>query len=177
MEWLKSEEDILTKTDEVIDNFIRVMELNDLEHCWEAWHPHRLATAAAYMHLFVAAPCHRMSRWHAQIVPRRLYIPADRIESLPTLASHCLPLQVRDRNAASPRVADTPDSPSSMADDSAVPPCAADAGKHSTALECTQCSSPSKAVRNLTNQSMDASNRERKQQQTTTTKRLRSSAA
>ena len=77
------------------------MEAKELEACWQAWHPRRLATAAVYLHLFVAPPLHRMSRWHARISPKQIYIPADKIqECLHTLASHSMPLHASGRDIA-----------------------------------------------------------------------------
>ena len=95
-------EEIRKKTDSMIDKLLNLMEANDLQPDWQAWHPHRLATAAAYLHLFVDPPTQRMSQWHARIFPKHMYIPADRIHCLPTLASQCLPLHAPSRATLPP---------------------------------------------------------------------------
>ena len=76
MSKLKSPEDVQEKTAALIDDFIAFMRSRDLENIWQTWHPHRLATAAVYLHLFVAAPPEKLSRWHARISSKEIYIPA-----------------------------------------------------------------------------------------------------
>ena len=99
----KSVEKVHTETNLWIDNFIELMSANELDCCWQGWHPHRLATAATYLQLFVAKPQQTMSRWHARIRGKAIYIPACDIQSLPELASHCLPLHAYEGGAAPPR--------------------------------------------------------------------------
>ena len=105
----KSVDKVYTETNLWIDNLIKVMNANKLDSCWQGWHPHRLAVAAAFLHLFIAKPEETMSRWHARIRAKSIYIPACDIHSLPALASHCLPLHACDGGAASPRAEETID--------------------------------------------------------------------
>jgi len=108
---IKEMEDVNTKTSLWIDTFIELMDANKLGSCWQGWHPNRLAAAATYLHLFVAKPQETMSRRHARIRAKAIYMPACDIHSLQALASHSLPLHVCESGAASPRVEDGAASP------------------------------------------------------------------
>ena len=89
----------------IVDNLVKLMGDNELTHVWATWHPHRFAAVAAYAYLFTDDPAKTTSRWNCMVVPKRLYIPIDQIQSLPILASHCASLaETLGVDAVSPRV-------------------------------------------------------------------------
>ena len=78
-------------TDKIINDYVKLMQDNDLGHMWSSWHPHRFVAVATYVYLFVVASKYSTSRWQWMLQPERIYIPIDDIQSLPKLASHCPP--------------------------------------------------------------------------------------
>ena len=68
---------------------VKLMGDNELGHVWAAWHHHRFAAVVAYAYLFLADPAKTTSQWNLMVDPKRISIPIDQIQSLPTLASHC----------------------------------------------------------------------------------------
>ena len=79
-------------TAKIVEDLAKLLQDNELiTPLLLEWHPHRFASVAAYVYIFLEDPSSTASRWNCLLKPKRMYTPIDQIQSLPDLASHCPP--------------------------------------------------------------------------------------